>query len=39
MISIISFNLACLSKHDIKKLHMWFENIKLNVEHSQKKTY
>lgn len=39
MISIISFNLVCLSKHDIKKLHMWFENIKLNVEHSQKKTY
>lgn len=35
-ISIISFNLACLSKHDIKKLHMWFENKNLNVQHSQK---
>lgn len=34
-ISIISFN--CLSKHDIKKLHLWFENKDLNVQHSQKK--
>lgn len=35
MISIISFNRLC--KHDIKKLHLWFENKNLNVQHSQKK--